>query len=94
MVAVHTGRRLNKWKHYFEIYDRHFSRFREREISVLEIGVADGGSLEIWRRYFGPKARIVGLDINPGCKAFEFARHPNLSWYPCCDRQSGRPEIS
>ena len=50
IVAVHTGRRLNKWKHYFEIYDRHFSRFRGREISVLEIGVADGGSLDICRR--------------------------------------------
>ena len=31
MVASHNGRLLNKWKHYFEIYDRHFASFRDRE---------------------------------------------------------------
>lgn len=71
IVAVHTGHVMNKWKHYFEIYDRHFARFRGRDITLLEIGVAGGGSLEIWRRYFGPKARIFGLDVNPDCKRFE-----------------------
>jgi Methyltransferase domain len=71
MVATHTGYRMNKWKHYSEIYDRHLSRFRGGNITVLEIGVAGGGSLEIWRRYFGPNARIVGIDINPDCKTFE-----------------------
>jgi hypothetical protein len=73
IVAGHTGARVNKWKHYFEIYDRHFSRFRDRDITLLEIGLGGGGSLELWRKYFGPKARIVGLDINPACKSFEAA---------------------
>ena len=67
LAATHTGHVVN----YFEIYDRHFSRFRNRDIALLEIGVAGGGSLEIWRRYFGPKARIVGIDINPACTRFE-----------------------
>src|SRR6185436_388571 len=71
IAATHTGARANKWQHYFEIYDRHFARFRGREITVLEVGVAGGGSLEIWRSYFGPKARIVGMDINPDCKSCE-----------------------
>jgi hypothetical protein len=70
LVATHTGRRINKWWHYFEIYDRHFSRLRDREITVCEIGVADGGSLEIWRRYFGSKARLVGIDIDPACQRY------------------------
>jgi len=73
MVASHTGLRLNKWKHYFPIYDRHLSRFRDRDITLCEIGVAGGGSLELWRRYFGPKAKIVGIDANPDCKRFESA---------------------
>lgn len=71
LVAAHRGHVMNKWKHYFEIYDRHFARFRDCDITLLEIGIAGGGSLEIWRRYFGPRARIVGLDVNPDCKRFE-----------------------
>jgi hypothetical protein len=71
LVATHSGHLMNKWKHYFEIYERHFGRFRERDITLLEIGVAGGGSLEIWRKYFGPNARIFGLDIDPDCKRFE-----------------------
>jgi len=71
MVATYRGPVMNKWRHYFEIYDRHFARFRDRDITVLEIGISGGGSLELWNRYFGSKARIVGMDINPDCKRFE-----------------------
>lgn len=64
-------RLIYKWNHYFNIYERHFSRFRGKEIVVLEIGVFHGGSLQLWKKYFGPKAKIYGIDINPDCKAFE-----------------------
>lgn len=63
------GRRLHKWMHYFDIYERHFERFRGRAPLVLEIGVSGGGSLEMWRGYFGPGSRIVGLDVDPACAA-------------------------
>ena len=66
-----TKRRIFKWHHYFEIYDRHFSRFRNKEINILEIGVLHGGSLQMWKEYFGPKAKIYGIDINPECKKYE-----------------------
>jgi Methyltransferase domain len=66
-----SGPGVHKWDHYFEIYDRHFSRFRDREIHLLEIGVQSGGSLDMWREYFGPQATIYGVDINPTCKKFE-----------------------
>lgn len=59
------GRLIDKWLHYFEIYHRHFQRFRDRKITLLEIGIYQGGSLQMWRDYFGPKARIIGVDINP-----------------------------
>jgi 23S rRNA U2552 (ribose-2'-O)-methylase RlmE/FtsJ len=64
---ANTENLIHKWKHYFEIYDRHFSRFRGTEVTVLEMGVGQGGSLRMWRSYFGPRARIVGVDINPEC---------------------------
>lgn len=66
-----TGRLIFKWRHYFEVYEKHFSRFRGKECAILEIGVSQGGSLRMWKEYFGPKAAIYGIDIDPRCKAFE-----------------------
>jgi len=66
-----TGNLINKWDNYFEVYDRHFSRFRNKEIVIMEVGVYHGGSLQMWKDYFGPKATIIGIDINPDCKKFE-----------------------
>ena len=65
------GRLIHKWHHYFEIYHRHFERFRGRSPTVVEIGVFHGGSLQMWHRYFGPGARIVGIDVDPRCRQFE-----------------------
>jgi hypothetical protein len=66
-----TNRVIHKWEHYFEIYNRHFSAYRDKEIVILEIGVFQGGSLQMWKNYFGPKAKIYGIDIDPDCKKFE-----------------------
>lgn len=63
-------RGAHKWHHYFDVYERFFAPFRGRTITMLEIGVYKGGSLEMWRNYFGPQARIVGLDIDPSCAAY------------------------
>ncbi|HEY2123021.1 MAG TPA: class I SAM-dependent methyltransferase [Chthoniobacterales bacterium] len=60
-----------KWEHYFEIYDSHLKKFIGREINLLEIGVFSGGSLQMWKSYFGPKCGIFGVDIRAECKAFE-----------------------
>ncbi len=68
---ANRGPLLNKWMHYFDIYDRHFARFRGREILMVEIGIYHGGSLGMWKSYFGPHAKIVGIDINP--RALKFA---------------------
>lgn len=69
--ANNKGRLIHKWKHYFEIYERHFSRYRDTDVHIVEFGVFQGGSLQMWKRYFGPKCRIYGIDVNPACKALE-----------------------
>ena len=66
-----TGRLIHKWKHYFEIYDRYFSSFRGTDVHVIEFGVFQGGSLQMWKEYFGPNCKIFGVDINPHCKKLE-----------------------
>ena len=66
-----TGRVIDKWQHYFEIYDNHFRKFRGTEVVLLEIGTYQGGSLQMWKHYFGDKAKIYGIDINPDCKQVE-----------------------
>ncbi|MBV9571793.1 MAG: class I SAM-dependent methyltransferase [Alphaproteobacteria bacterium] len=65
------SKRCHKWLHYFDIYERHFDRFRGKSPTVLEIGVHGGGSLEMWKAYFGPGSRILGIDINEKCKQHE-----------------------
>ena len=65
------GRGIWKWRHYFDMYDRHFARFRGSEVHVLEIGIYSGGSLDMWQDYFGPRSRIYGVDIQPKCREYE-----------------------
>jgi hypothetical protein len=62
---------INKWKHYFPVYERHFKDFVYKPVTFIEIGCGLGGSLQMWKRYFGPHARIIGIDIDPECKKFE-----------------------
>jgi len=64
----------HKWDHYFEVHERHLQRLADSGITLLEIGILDGGSLQMWKSYFGHRARIYGIDINPDCKAHEEAQ--------------------
>lgn len=61
------GPKVHKWLHYFDIYDRYFSEFQGAPVKFLEIGVFNGGSLDMWRNYFGQDAVIFGIDIDPNC---------------------------
>ena len=69
----HTGNGILKWSHYPEIYDKHFSKYRDLPITFLEIGILNGGSLQIWEKYF-PKAKIFAVDIDEKCKQYESDR--------------------
>ena len=62
---------IEKWVHYFPIYEKWFSPYRGKDIVFVEIGVQNGGSAQMWKNYFGKDAKIIGIDINPKCKELE-----------------------
>jgi SAM-dependent methyltransferase len=68
---TNPDRVVHKWTHYFPAYEAHFGRYVNRSLLFLEIGIGSGGSLQMWKRYFGPHAQIVGIDIEPRCSEFE-----------------------
>ena len=61
-------RECHKWSHYLSVYEKHLSVYRGKAPVVLEIGVREGGSLGLWREYFGPEATIIGIDIKQSCE--------------------------
>ena len=56
---------------YFHSYEYFFKKFQGSNITFIEIGVLSGGSLFMWRDYFGKKARIIGVDLNENAKKWE-----------------------
>jgi hypothetical protein len=78
---AHKGRLIHKWIHYLDIYDGHFSAYRNTPVKMLEIGVSQGGSLELWREIFRegrdhfwdrhrPGMRIARHSAEPGSHCF------------------------
>jgi len=66
-----TQKNCYKWRHYLDIYERYLAPFRNTPCVYLEIGVFEGGSLDLMRKYLGPQARIIGVDVLPSCKEYE-----------------------
>ena len=60
-----------KWSNYFEIYEKLFKKFLNQKLTFVEIGVGNGGSLFMWKNFFGNKARIIGIELNPDAKKLE-----------------------
>src|SRR5258708_5787190 len=57
------GRVTQKWRHYFDIYHRHFAAFRDQPLTMIEIGVFNGGSLRMWRGHFWSLGTSTGSPI-------------------------------
>lgn len=60
-----------KHTNYFKIYDDLFSQYQNKKITFVDIGVFSGGSLFMWKNFFGKKATIIGVELNPIAKQFE-----------------------
>jgi hypothetical protein len=92
-------RRMLKALHYFPAYERHFQKFVNQTVTFLEIGVCEGGSLQMWRRYFGPLATIIGIDIVEGAMFEEDQIHVRIGhqsdpqFLKSILEEFGRPDI-
>jgi hypothetical protein len=60
-----------KHSSYFQVYEKLLSPYRGKAITFVEVGVYNGGSLFMWRDFFGPQARIIGVEFNPDAKRWE-----------------------
>ncbi len=78
-----------KWRHYFPIYHRRLAKFVGYEVHVVEIGIYSGGSLPMWRSYFGPGCQVYGVDIEPACTRPRTGRRPRVHWRPSRPRLLG-----
>lgn len=58
-------RKATKWEPYFDVYDAYFHKYVDQKPTVVEVGVWQGGSLQMWCEYFGAGAQIYGIDRDP-----------------------------
>lgn len=66
-----SGPGVWKWVHYLALYEEHFSRFVGSDAVVAEVGIYSGGSLRMWREYFGDNINLYGIDISPNVTIYD-----------------------
>lgn len=72
LYKEHSGKTSDKWSSYLGVYDETFRSYRDKPVRLVEVGVQNGGSLEIWAKYFTNAVSITGVDINPKCAELTF----------------------
>ena len=72
IYAEHHGKVSDKWAIYLAEYERLLAEYRDAPVRLLEIGIQNGGSLDIWSKYFPHANKLVGCDINPDCSSLSY----------------------
>lgn len=73
LYAEHEGLVSDKWSLYLSEYERLFYPLKQMPVTLLEVGIQNGGSLEIWEKYFSNASAILGCDINQRCENIAYA---------------------
>lgn len=68
-------------KYVSSFYEEHLQCYRDKNLTILEIGTGHGGSLILWHDYF-PYANIIGVDVNDYV-------NPVIDSYPRIKRHHG-----
>jgi GT2 family glycosyltransferase len=72
ITSDHREKVADKWASYIREYEHLFAPFRDEPVAILEVGVQNGGSLELWGEYFARATVVVGCDIDPACESLQF----------------------
>lgn len=74
LFVNHKGKVSDKWEHYLSIYDLELRPMmsRHKPMQLLEIGVQNGGSLEVWGKFLPAGSTITGIDVDPRCSRLRF----------------------
>jgi SAM-dependent methyltransferase len=72
----HSDYLSDKWSQFLPIYDIELQSLvaRGRPLRLLEIGVQNGGSLQIWYKYLPEGSQIYGIDIDEKCRDLTFPK--------------------
>tara|TARA_B100000886_G_scaffold207592_1_gene143542 strand:- start:779 stop:1675 length:897 start_codon:yes stop_codon:yes gene_type:complete len=63
----------DKWESYLEVYNEIFANKRNKEgVTLLEVGVQNGGSLQTWLTFFTKIKKLIGTDIDPKCSKLKY----------------------
>ena len=73
----HSGKVSDKWSIYLDQYENKLRHYKELPVKFFEIGILNGGSLEIFSKYFSNAKLILGCDIDPKCKKLQYDE-PNI----------------
>jgi len=72
---------ISKWHHYFDIYDRHFFKYKNTNPTILEIGTYYGGGSEMLNYYFENKCNIVTIDVDIPLDFTVMKKHENIKFF-------------
>jgi len=86
VYKAHDGHVSLKWDNFLYVYEAELLQYRRRtNLRLLEVGVMNGGGLEIWQKYFDPTSEIIGIDIDSN--VCEFLQLDDVKLY-CFDATS------
>lgn len=80
LYLEHKEKRSDKWYLYLNVYEEFFKNKKSGIKNIFEIGVQNGGSLELWSKYFVDVNKILGCDINPECSKLNYANDKINVW--------------
>lgn len=74
LYIEHDGFFSHKWEHYLFAYQEILGKYAKKgkPVNLLEIGVQNGGSLQIWKKFLPEGSQVYGVDLNPDCLNIKF----------------------